>query len=186
MVENAPLFSYKPAEEKQPEPEPDQKEFIGDLKSNMVENTHLVIHQPAEEKQPDPDPEIKQEYREIGRDGRFIAYDNGIVYDGDTGLEWYVGPDQDTNWDEADQWVKSLAIEGGGWRMPTMLEIKSLYMEGAGENNMPPLLKTDDFYFWSGEKKGSGKAWGFCYDNSEDWWDTSISGDVRSLAVRSR
>ena len=30
-----------------------------------------------------------------------VKYPNGIIYDPKTGLEWYVGPDSDTTWDQA-------------------------------------------------------------------------------------
>jgi hypothetical protein len=58
------------------------------------------------------------------------------------GLQWYVGPDKDTNWDEANAWVNSLSVGGGGWRMPTRAELNGLYHKGMGSRNMPPEFKT--------------------------------------------
>jgi len=40
--------------------------------------------------------EDKHEAREISQDGNFVAYDNQVVYDTRTGLEWFVGPDKNT------------------------------------------------------------------------------------------
>ena len=93
----------------------------------------------------------------IERDGIYIAYANGIVQDTNTGLEWKVGPDKDTNWKEARSWVQSLNLDGGGWRMPTMDELKGLYKEGMGSHNITPFLKTTSKYLWvwSGETNGS-------------------------------
>ena len=51
--------------------------------------------------------------KETDRDGSFIAYDNGVVYDIETGLEWVVGTDKDTTWDEALEWVENLTDDGG-------------------------------------------------------------------------
>ena len=77
----------------------------------------------------------------IDQDSHFIAYINGIVKDTKTGLEWFVGPDRNTTWDEAKSWAESLSIDGGGWRLPTLKELGTLYKEGAGTLNMTPLLK---------------------------------------------
>jgi hypothetical protein len=122
-----------------------------------------------------------------GLSGRFIAYNNGMVRDKETGLEWISGPDKDTNWDEAKSWVKSLTVDGGGWRMPTIKELKTLYQEGVGTHNMTPLLKTTGGYIWSSEiKKGSLRAHGFLFDNVDEHWGFSSVFDKRGFAVRSR
>ena len=67
----------------------------------------------------------------VAKDGQYVSYENGIVYDEKTNLEWIAGPDKQTNWDEAKLWVESLSVEGGGWRWPTKEELKSLYKKGA-------------------------------------------------------
>jgi len=64
--------------------------------------------------------------REIARDGRFIAYETGLVKDTSTGLEWVAGPDKNTDWNEAKRWVARLNVDGGGWRMPTRAKQKFL------------------------------------------------------------
>ena len=89
----------------------------------------------------------------IKRDGIYVAYANGIVKDTNTDLEWKVGPDKDTNWNEARSWVKSLNLDGGGWRMPAMDELEGLYKKGSGDRNMTPLLKTTGYYVWSAKLK---------------------------------
>jgi phage-related baseplate assembly protein len=42
-------------------------------------------------------------------------------------LQWYAGPDKDTVWNEAKRRVANLSLTGGGWRMPTRKELKTLY-----------------------------------------------------------
>ncbi len=125
--------------------------------------------------------------REIGRDRHYIAYANGIVHDKNTGLEWYAGPDKDTNWNEAKRWVASLNVDGGGWRMPTRNELKSFYQKGAGRRNMTALLETTGWDVWSGETRDSSSAWGFdFYYGSDSWSNRYLSADIRAFAVRSR
>ena len=63
----------------------------------------------------------------IGRDGDFVAYANGVVADTKTGLEWLAGPDVDTSYHRAVEWVRGLTVAGGGWRMPTAKDLRTLY-----------------------------------------------------------
>ena len=146
--------------------------------------------------------ENKHEARETKRDGNFIAYDNGVVYDTRTGLEWYAGPDKDTNWKKAKSWAENLDAAGGGWRMPTCDELETLFRKGTGSKdisplsrNMTSLFKVRGQYIWSGEIgeiKGSiwsrwdAEYFNFNFDGfsaSDLFW---FSSDFRSLAVRTR
>jgi len=142
----------------------------------------------------------------IERDGNFEKLPSGIVYDNKTGLEWYAGPDKDTNWNEANSWVKSLKVPGdgfrlmgAGWRLPTYDELRSLYIKGAGAVNMTPLLQTRGSRVWSNEKKISGQllwngetrdtslARAFVFSGGYDYWETMIRpNDYRAFAVRTR
>ncbi len=122
----------------------------------------------------------------IAKDGQYVSYKNGIVYDEKTNLEWIVGP-KDTSWDEAKAWVESLSVEGGGWRMPTREELKALYKKGAGSRSMTPLLKNTGWRVWSGKTEGSSSAWFFnFYDGDYTWGPRDSYGSPRGFAVRSR
>ncbi len=121
------------------------------------------------------------------RDGNFIAYPTGVVYDKNTGLEWYAGPDRRTNWNNAKSWVESLNVADGDWRMPTREELKTLYKKGAGTRNMTALLKTTGWRVWS-ESRSSSSAWYFGFSSDGKYFGTrnySLNG-LRGFAVRSR
>ena len=131
--------------------------------------------------------------QEKGRDGHFIAYKCGVVFDTKTELEWVAGPDKNTNWNEAKQWVENLTIAGGGWRMPTTDELMTLYQEGKGSRNMTPLLKTTRWDLWSGETKnkvvGSSLPYSFIFNFGNggiEWLLHNNSVDALGFAVRSR
>ncbi len=129
----------------------------------------------------------RAKWQEIARDGNFIAYDNGIVEDTRTGLEWVAGPDKNTNWNEASSWADGLSLAGGGWRMPSRNELGILYQRGKGTRNMTPLLKTIGWWVWSGEKRDGSSAWHFrFYYGNEDWCNLSDSLNYRGFAVRPR
>jgi hypothetical protein len=128
---------------------------------------------------------LREAHRSV--DESLIAYESGVVIDTETGLEWCVGPDRDTTWHAARSWVESLTVEGGGWRMPTRKELRTLYKEGSGESNMSPLLNTTGGFAWTGEMMGSTYAWGFCFEIGGEFWPRlSFSSTARCFAVRSR
>ena len=121
------------------------------------------------------------------RDGIYVAYTNGIVRNTNTGLEWKAGPNKNTSWGKARSWVQSLNLDGGGWRMPTKGELKSLYRAGTGTCNMTPLFKTTAWWVWSKETKGSSNAWIFYFSGGYGYWlDRRTSDNLRAFAVRFR
>jgi hypothetical protein len=120
------------------------------------------------------------------RDGRFIRYPNGVVKDTKTGLEWVAGPDRNMTSFQAKEWVQSLSIASGSWRMPTRDELRGLYQKGKGERNMTPLLKTTGWLVWSRERNGSPSSLYFDFDFSPRLWKSRHSNYSRAFAVRSR
>ncbi len=123
----------------------------------------------------------------IAKDGQYVSYKNGIVYDEKTNLEWIAGPDKNTTWYEAKKWVENLNVAGDGWRMPTIKELRTLYKKEAGPRNMTPLLKTKGWRVWSGETKGRSSARIFIFTIGDKfWYNLRASGSRRGFAVRSR
>ena len=167
---------------------PNDRDTFEKLKANYPYSKYVsrleVVIKEREKKQS----ELEAKYgREIGHDGLFIAYATGVVYDKNTGLEWYAGPDRDTNWYDAKKWVENLNVGGGRWRMPTMDELKTLYQKGAGTRNMTPLLKTTGWWVWAMETTGSSTAWLFLFDGGIERWNTrDYPYYGRGFAVRSR
>ena len=123
----------------------------------------------------------------VARDGRYEKYANGIVKDTKTGLEWYAGPDKYTTSGKAKRWVASLNVGGGGWRMPTINELKGLYQKGVGTRNMTPLLKTSGWWVWSGEPDGYSSELPFNFSlGNYHRNDINVPINSRGFAVRSR
>jgi len=116
---------------------------------------------------------------------RFQESDNGIIMDTETNLQWHVGPDKDTTWDEAKEWVDNLVIDGGEWRMPTVAELKRLYQKGKGTWNIKIVFRTTGWWVWSRESDLSS-AWAvyFFYGRACQY-SRSYSDLKRVFAVRS-
>jgi TolB-like protein/class 3 adenylate cyclase/Flp pilus assembly protein TadD len=122
----------------------------------------------------------------IADDERYVFYENGIVYDKKTKLDWIAGPDTDTTWHEARSWIRNLRVDGDGWRLPIREEVKTLYKKGAGTNNINPVFKTTGWWVWFTEKWRS-YVWQFRDNYGREWWPhTEPSKDSRVFAVRPR
>jgi hypothetical protein len=117
---------------------------------------------------------------------RFSMSSDGVITDSETGLEWVVGPDRDTNYAQATQWVAGCKVSGGEWRMPTRQELRMLYQKGVGERNMDPAFKTSGWSVWA-EPRGSSSAWDLCFAGGGEYSHTRrASSSYRVFGVRSR
>jgi len=134
--------------------------------------------------------------KEIGRDGRFIAYDNGTVLDTKTNLMWAAKDNgSDINWANAKSYCKN--YRGGGykdWRMPTQDELAGLYdkvkttayMAACGSDvYLTELIRPSCHMAWASETRDSKAACFNLSDGHGPW--VSPSGDTRfrALPVRS-
>ena len=118
---------------------------------------------------------------------RFTRASNGVITDSITGLDWYVGPNPDNTWHQAKAWTESLTVAGGGWRLPTMAELKAIYQKGASPYNMDPLFQVKGAWAWSGELRNAWSVWGLAFYNNLQGWHSMNYGNGRAaLAVRSR
>ncbi len=123
----------------------------------------------------------------VAKDDHYVSYENGIVYDEKTNLEWLTGPDKKTTWYESKEWVDSLTVAGVVWRMPKMDELERLFQKGKGPRNMSPLLKTTGWWVWSGEAKDSSSVYCFGLRNGDRfWYNRGNSKFLRAFAIRSR
>ena len=123
------------------------------------------------------------------RQGEYIKYKTGIVYDESTGVEWLAGPDKELSWSEAKAWISSLNKTGFKWRMPTEKELRSLYKRGVGSKNMTPLLETNSWWIWykKGVFYGSRDAFNFYYGpGTYSNKNKNISKHNKTFAVRDR
>lgn len=62
-----------------------------------------------------------------GKSKRFTSDKCGAIRDAATGNLWFVGPDQNFTWDQANTWVKELSVCGGHWMMPTAAQMATLF-----------------------------------------------------------
>jgi len=134
---------------------------------------------------------------EIGRDGRFIAYNNGTVLDTKTNLVWAAKDSgEDMNWKDAKNYCES--YHGGGyrdWRMPNQQELAGLY---DAKKSRPAacgpsfaihvateLIDITCFAPWAAETRGTGAPFDFAY--GQRYWDPQTYGYklYRALPVRS-
>jgi hypothetical protein len=67
---------------------------------------------------------IKDESRTSGR----FSLEGGVIYDSQLGLQWApVNYERGMSHLKAAKYARNLNLAGGGWRLPTRYELKSLY-----------------------------------------------------------
>ncbi|MFZ4437554.1 MAG: caspase family protein [Syntrophales bacterium] len=139
--------------------------------------------------------------REISRDGRFTAYDNGTVLDTKTNLMWATKDNgSDINWANAKSYCEN--YRGGGyldWRMPTGDELAALYNKNKfrpatcapHDNNHleTKLIDISCFWVWVSEKRSflvwtDAAAFSF-FSGLQDWYNPNHIVYYRALPVRS-
>ncbi len=58
---------------------------------------------------------------------RYRTTDCGSIADTKTGMEWYMGPDKDFAWQDANNWVRGLSACGKHWTLPSADEVRALF-----------------------------------------------------------
>ena len=153
----------------------------------VKENTRPITATPAVKSKPASD--------NRSADGRFVRNALGIITDTRTGLQWLSGPDKETDFYEAQTWIESLWNKhGGGWRLPTVVELNQIGQKGKYRNNLAPIFKMSGWRFWSGQAAGpldgsyyDSDPWQFDFRSFTRYTSSRNStGPERVLAVRPR
>jgi hypothetical protein len=131
---------------------------------------------------------------ETGRDGRFIAFNNGTVLDTRTNLMWAAKDNgRNTIWADAKSYCEN--YRGGGytdWRMPTQEELAGLYdtaktykSDCGIDAHLTELIRLTCTAPWALETSGSTAAI-FGFDPGRRYWaPQSRDHGTRALPVRS-
>jgi len=57
----------------------------------------------------------------------YSVYNSNVILDQRTGFDWFLGDDVNVDWFTATDWVANLQVAGGGWRMPTIEQLATLF-----------------------------------------------------------
>ncbi|MFA5324367.1 MAG: OmpA family protein [Smithella sp.] len=126
--------------------------------------------------------------QEAANDGRFIAYEDGTVWDTKTNLLWAARDNgSNINWEDARLYCENYS--GGDskdWRMPTKDELKGLYNRLIFGNNgyhLTQLITLTGSFPWTSDVQGSQAAvvaFGYDYDV---WFRESQTHKSRNRAL---
>ncbi len=113
---------------------------------------------------------------------RFTLSKDDVITDSKTGLQWAPSNGQAMNHYQAERYVKSLNLDGGGWELPTIAELRQLHP-------IDPMFNDTENWAWSSElcnAYGSPGARDFRFtDGTGDCYSRDTSDDDdRVLAVR--
>lgn len=123
-----------------------------------------------------------------GDDTRFTLKD-GVIEDSVLGLQWGPAPDQAMTHYEAQEYVQNLRIAGGGWRLPTRAELRSLY-DASKPGLADPKFNVSGKLVWTAEVDADPSvAWYFNFYSGGEYRDTrrpDCNFYFYGMAVRSR
>ena len=116
---------------------------------------------------------------------RFILSNDGIITDSQLRLQWAPAPDQPMDWFQAKKYAQDLSLGGGGWRLPTRSELKSVYnisMKGGADL----FFRINENWVWTSETQDDS-AWfcSFIYGREGTTFRKYLGSHGRVLAVRS-
>ena len=110
-----------------------------------------------------------------------------IIHHIESDLEWYAAPDMPMEFKEAAAWAAGLSADGGGWRLPTLKELKTLGVVGHDFGNLNPLLRNTGYWFWGRDPDGSARKWVYRFSYGGEGWHGEAPFDGgRAVAVRKR
>lgn len=121
-------------------------------------------------------------------DTRF-TFKDGVIDDAKSGLQWVPAPLKAMNHYDAEEYALNLSVAGGGWRLPTIEELKGIY-----DNSQPggayPIFNVTNKWVWSSKVDECKPSVGWYFD-FEDGLEIALFRDKsynngRVLAVRSR
>lgn len=122
-----------------------------------------------------------------GDETRFTIKD-GVIDDSETGLQWVPARDWEMTHYEAEKYVSSLSLAGGGWRLPTRAELRSIY-DASKPGLVDPKFKVGGKLVWTSELDADSSAW---YSNFYSGGEYTYTRNPHcnfyfyALAVRSR
>ena len=178
------------------------KDAIHGCMTNLAENL-LLSHEAIKAKNESLAPEarkraqvregrakIQPEYgphlgEKIGRDGRFVAYSEGVVVDMQTGLMWAAKDNGvDTTWIYANNYCED--YKGAGytdWRMPTLGELGGLYDENKKNQagyHITDLINLTQCCAWSSKTRGKEASY-LRFTNGRAFWSKQDNNMFRRI-----
>lgn len=122
-------------------------------------------------------------------DTRFTLKD-GVIFDSELGLEWAPAPERPMSHYQAEEYARNLRLANGGWRLPTMEELTSLY-DRSKPGGVDARFHVGEDMVWTSELEGSSDARYFVFGSGDNGGGGIAGCDtllpyIRVLAVRSR
>jgi hypothetical protein len=118
------------------------------------------------------------------KNNRLIDNGDGTLYDTETHLTWQQDPgDKEYTFKQAKTYASKLKLAGGGWRVPSELELRSLLV-GLTNSDKELLIDHFDWYWSSSLFSGySSSAWGVFFNSGYSNY-SGVTGNGRVRCVR--
>ena len=139
---------------------------------------------------------FERKYLYKSSDGRYRKSKENVIFDTRTNLEWYVSPNKIPNWsgkfsikgkdgwDRAYIWAQGLSVDGGGWRLPSLKELKGICERGKSRSR-DPVFDFKNYWVWTNKTHNAFNAWAFTFSSAKGQVISRTSNDLWTIAVRS-
>ncbi len=100
---------------------------------------------------------------------------NSIIIDNETKLQWQGGNEKSMVWDIAKAYCKHLNLDGNGWRLPSINELKTIKDNSEIALSMVDSISQTSLYgYWTSTPvvPGIDDTWGVYLYYGFDYWDT--------------
>lgn len=116
---------------------------------------------------------------------RFKMLKSGVIEDSTLGVHWVPSNGRAMDYDQAENYAQKLTLDGGGWRLPTRSELKSLY-DPSVKGHADSVFNINENWVGTSEFSSPLFVWVFFTDGYEDA-GTRVDSvpNSRVLAVRS-
>ncbi|MGD0283577.1 MAG: DUF1566 domain-containing protein [Dissulfurispiraceae bacterium] len=122
-----------------------------------------------------------------------VTFKDGVIDDPELGLQWAPAPDRTMDHYQAEEYARNLTLAGGGWRLPTLFELKSLYnqIKKVQKGYSPDIKKfnVSDKLVWTSELAGNQRDRAKALNFFNGWEQSPFSDNADNptmcvLAVR--
>lgn len=126
--------------------------------------------------------------------GELVDRGGGVLFESARSYEWTRKDNAaDLDWAAAGRHCQGLALNGGGWSLPTLAQLQGLYQAEAADVacgrflpcKVSPLFELSSMLVWSADQDGADAAYAFGFHVGERFWfKTDEDYNFRAICVR--
>lgn len=130
-------------------------------------------------------------YYQAGKVRQYIRSADGVVTDDISGLQWQDnysdngGTVPKDDWQGAVEYCSNLALDGGGWRLPTISELKTVDRDSIDKDEIDAIFQnTINYYYWSSTSRAENSNYKWYMHGLVDYGSSTTENYIRCVRRR--